>query len=280
MADSAERLYVTELTRHWLPVALTLALLSGCTTAPTLSTQETRLTRLAQDLSRRGDVASAVTLYERAAAAMPDNPDIQLALGQVQLRNGNPQAASQAFRKVYQLRPEDPEAVLGLGYAALLEHNTERAQALIATAAPQINTYSAYNLLGISATLNGEFEQAHQALKTAESLAPGNLEIKANQAMVYALSNNMPAAIEQIAAVTTSPLAEPHHFRRQALILVLARQEKQAEKALQGMPAPARQALIARAKRIRAIADPIQRASAIGIIPTYAPAPTAPLPNS
>ncbi len=262
---------VTDLTRKCLPTILMLVLLGGCATRPTSSTQDIRLTRLAEDLSRRGDVTSAVTLYERAAASMPDNPDIQLALGQAYLRNGNSQSAAQAFRKVYQLREQDPEAMLGLGYAALLEHNTERAQALISTAAPIVNTYSAYNLLGIAATLNGDFAQAHQAMAMAVSLAPSNLEIKANQAVVYALADEMPDAIRQINAVAASPLAQVHHIQRQALILVLAQEDKQAEKVLRGMPAPARAALLARAKRISALSDPFERASAIGINPTFTP---------
>lgn len=219
-------------------------------------------------------------MYERAAASMPDDPDIQLSLGRAHLRNGNPQAAAQAFRKVYQLRPEDPEAVLGLGYAALLERNTERAQTLIASAAPKINTYSAYNLLGIAAALNGDFDQAIQALGTAESLAPSNLEIKANLAMLYALNNDISTAIQQISAIAASPLAEPHHIRREALILVLAGKDQQAAKVLQGLPKQTRTSLLSRAKRIRAIKDPVVRASTIGIIPTYAAEPAENIPNS
>lgn len=260
------------LIRQCLPIALALSILAGCASNSTLSTQETRLTSLTQELSRHGDTASAVTLYERAAASMPDNPDIVLALGKAHLRNGNPRAAAEAFRQVYRMRSGDPDAVLGLGYASLLEGDVERAYALVAEAAPKLNTYMAYNLLGITATLNGDFSGAHAAFGSAQTLAPENLEIKSNQALAYALNNDMPDAIQQITAVTASPLAESHHVRRQALILVLASQDEQAKKLLRTMPKNEQASLLGQARRIREISDPAERAAAIGIIPTFSPA--------
>ena len=256
--------------RHALLVALTLSILSGCATHRKLSAEETRLTRLTEDLSRRGDTASVVTLYERAVVSMPGNPDMLLGLGQAYLRNGDPKAASETFRKVYRLRDGDPEAVLGLGYAALLEGNTERAYALISDAAPKLNTYAAFNLLGITATLTGNFAHAHEAFNTAEALDKDNLEIKSNQALAYALDNDFPNAIQKMANVMASPLAEPHHARRQVLILVLANEDQQAEQLLQGMPKKERSSLLGQARRIRAISDPARRAAAIGLIPTFA----------
>lgn len=257
---------------HPLSVTLSLLMLSGCTvTQLTQSAQETRLTRLTEELSQKGDSTSVVMLYERAAASMPDNPDILLALGNAQLRNGNPPAAEKTFRRVYNLRPEDPNAILGLGYAALLRNNIERAYTLISSSAPLVNTYISYNLLGVTATFKGNFLQAQQAFSAAEALAPKNLEIKSNQALAYALNNDIPSAIHHLSIVTASPLAEPHHIRRQALILVLAGEDAQAEKLLQGMPKQEINALLSQAKRIRDISEPTERASAIGIMPTFTP---------
>lgn len=256
--------------RQWLGAAVMLTALAGCASQPTLPKQETRLTHLADELARRGDTTSAVTLYGRAAAATPDNPDILIALGNAHLKNGDPTAATEAFQQAYRLRDGDAQAVLGLGYAALIEGRLRRANDLIARAAPELHTFAAYNLLGVVSTLTGSFDQAMPAFQAAQARDPSNLEIKTNEALARALSSDMDHAVQQIEAVITSPLAEPHHTRRAVLILTLANKDQRAEALVQDLPPQERGKLLTHARQIRQLPDVAKRAAAMGIMPAFA----------
>ncbi|CAM4001239.1 tetratricopeptide repeat protein [Bordetella tumulicola] len=242
-----------------------VVLITGCAGHLFADKAENRLTTLAAELDQKGDTTSAIALYERAAMAMPNNPDILLALGRAYLRNNDPQSATTAFQQVYRLQEGAPRALLGLGQAALMEGRVKRASDLIAQAAPALNTFGAYNLLGISRTLNGEMDAAMSAFQSAQRLAPANLEIKTNEALAYALSGQPAIAIEQVSAVTTSPLAEIHHTRRAILILMLAGDDKQAIALTHELPKSERASLISRAEHIRDLPTVAEKAAAIGI---------------
>ncbi|WP_170940374.1 tetratricopeptide repeat protein [Bordetella genomosp. 7] len=248
-------------------LALLSALIAGCSTPPTPASEDSRLLRLAKELSERGDPASAVVLYERAAQASGHTPDLMLALGQARLRNGDAAGASQAFREVIEQRPDDAQALLGLGAAALREGRAQRAVGLLADAAPRVDSAQGYNLWGVAALMHGDAAQAEAAFGLALAKAPQDLDLQTNLALSQALDGNHAAAMTRIEAVTASALAQPHHVRRQALILMLAGQPKRAKAVLGDLPPGRRKALLSRARYIAALKDTAARARAIGIMP-------------
>lgn len=64
-----------------------------------------------------GAPRTALQAAQQAAAALPDNSDLQLRLGEAQLRNGDVAQASQTFGKVLSLRPRTVAPALALARA-------------------------------------------------------------------------------------------------------------------------------------------------------------------
>ena len=54
----------------------------------------------------------ALATYRRLERALPDDPSVQIELGQAALNSGNATAALAAFRKFLKLAPDDPQAEL------------------------------------------------------------------------------------------------------------------------------------------------------------------------
>jgi tetratricopeptide (TPR) repeat protein len=258
---------VTWTSKAWPMGCLALAgvLLGGCATPP-MADDGDRLMRLAAEVDRRGDPSSAVALYERAAVLSNDSPEVLAQLGEARLASGDAGGAARAFRGILGHRPGDPRALLGLGTALLQTGEVSRASDTLARAAPLIGTATAYNRLGTAALLAGRSEEGLAALRRAHGLAPENLDISANLALAQALGGQDADALDTIGRVVHSPLARPSHLRQQLLILTLAGQEQRVATALPDMNAAERMSLIGKARAIKVLQDPADRARALGIL--------------
>ncbi len=221
---------------------------------------------LAAQVQQGGDPVSAAALYERAANASEASPEVLIALGNARLGAGDSQGAAKAFRKALSKRENDPQALLGLGSAELRLGQVQRAERLLAMAAPVLKDRVAYNRLGTAQVLNGQFNQALQSYELAMQKEPGNLDVRSNHALALALAGQGTKASREIASVTASPLAEPHHFKQEMLVLTLAGNDIRACQALADLDDTQRDNLLHQAQAIRAIADPAQKARAIGVL--------------
>jgi putative PEP-CTERM system TPR-repeat lipoprotein len=76
---------------------------------------------------RANDVAKAVTAGQEALAALPDRPDILLALGRAHLAAGNPNQALEQYNKVVQLQPNSPVPLLRVAEAQTAAKDKEAA---------------------------------------------------------------------------------------------------------------------------------------------------------
>lgn len=252
--------------RRYTWLVILCAATAGCSSASRVPDDELRLLQLAQSVDERGDSASAVALYERAARLSPDSRGIQLALGNARLKQGDMQGATAAFRDVLTHHPDDAEGLLGLGTAALQSGEPHRAARLLAQAAPRIGTANAYNRWGVAAAFAGEFPISADAFERATALAPENLDIRTNAALAWALLGEHDRAVTHIAQVTRSPLAQSRHSRQEALIRMLAGDADGARRALADLPAEQRISILTSAKAIQDIADPSARAKAMGLM--------------
>lgn len=246
-------------------LAATCLVLGGCATPPVTADGE-RLLRLAAEVDRRGDPSAAVALYERAAVLSNESPEVMVQLGEARLASGDAAGAARAFRGILARRPGDPQALLGLGTALLQTGEVSRASDALAQAAPLIGTATAYNRLGTAAMLAGRAEEGLAALTHAHGLAPENLDIGTNLALAQALGGRSTEAIETIGRVVHSPLARPSHLRQQLLVLTLAGQEQRVAAALPDLNAGERMSLIGKARAIKGLQDPADRARALGIL--------------
>ncbi|MCC6698891.1 MAG: tetratricopeptide repeat protein [Candidatus Hydrogenedentes bacterium] len=87
------------------------------------------LTRLAQ---LRKDFPKALTHAERAASLAPDEPVLQLQLGEILFASGRRLEAERAFERTLKLNPEDVQALQSLAISLMDRDQTRQAQAVMA----------------------------------------------------------------------------------------------------------------------------------------------------
>ncbi|GGB05804.1 pilus assembly protein TadD [Brucella endophytica] len=258
---------------HTLSALVSLGLvLAGCTTTTPTANEgpkgdEARLIKLAQDIERRGDRATAASLYERAAKLSPDKVGAYSRLGEAQIAAGEPEQAAQSFRIALDASPNDGRALLGLGTAQLQSSQVESAARTLAVAAPIVKTSTAYNRLGTALILTGDGQGAERAFTQARNLDPSNLDTQSNLGLAQAISGRTDAAVATMRAVTQSPRAEARHFRNLMLVLMLGGQDKEAAAvAIPDYPEAEKKAFLAEARKVRGIKAPAARARAIGLL--------------
>ncbi|KJZ64576.1 tetratricopeptide repeat protein [Pseudomonas fluorescens] len=244
--------------------------LSGCASHSTPDGNYERFMRLAADVEKRGDPATAAALYERAAEQPGADVDVWLKLGQTRLASGDSRGAERAFQQVLELAPKNAQGMLGLGNAQLRQGKLDRAINALTQAANVSREPTAYNLLGIAQILRGQSGEAQAAFKQSLSLAPGDLDTQANLALAYALSGQSQLALSSIRNVSQSPRAQARHQRNELLVMVLAgRAQDVMSTSLDDIPPTERRQLMAEAERIKAIEDPQAQARELGLIATH-----------
>ncbi len=228
---------------------------------------EARLIALAKDIDRRGDKATAASLYERAAKVSTDTVGAHVRLGEAELAAGQPEQAASSFRTALASDPNNGRALLGLGTAQLQANEVESAARTLAAAAPIVKTSTGYNRFGTALILTGDGRGAESAFTQAKNLNPANLDTQSNLALAQALSGKTDAAVTTMRAVTQSPRAEARHFRNLLLVLVLGGRDKEAaEVAVPDYPTAEKQAFLSEARKVRATKSPSARARAIGLL--------------
>jgi len=259
--------------RKIIPCSVLLAgslLLSGCASQPAPDGGYERFMRLAADVEKRGDPATAAALYERAAEQPGAGAEAWLKLGQTRLDSGDARGAEKAFQQALELAPQDAQGLLGLGTAQLRLGKTERAVSALTQAAAASNQPSAYNRLGIAQILRGQPSAAQAAFKHSLSLAPGDLDTQCNLALAYALGGQSQQALSSIHSVSQSPRAQARHQRNELLVMVLAGHEQDVLNTPMDEVTPAeRQQLLTEARRIKAITDPQAQARELGLIDSH-----------
>jgi Flp pilus assembly protein TadD len=248
----------------------TASLLAGCSGIQTLLPSfaerlapQSQLAGLAADVEARGDAATALALYQRAAA--DGSATAQMSLGEAYLRHSQIAAAIAAYKAALARDPRSTEAQLGLGLAELRGGNVEAGLANLRAAAPRANTAVGYNRLAAAEAMVGEVEAARASFQKALSLAPGDLDLKTNLALLAALSGQGETAVAAMQDVVRAAAAQAGHERNYVLVLGLAGREADARR-LAPSSIPRRQvtAILARAKTIRALRDAASRSRALG----------------
>jgi Flp pilus assembly protein TadD len=248
-------------------------LLAGCASqswldaaASTEKPDQDGLMRVASDIEAQGQIATALPIYERAAAASSD-ATAKLRLADAYTRAGKTDQAIQAYRAALAVAPDNPDALLGLGSALVKAGDADGAVVALAKAAPIVKTMTAYNRLGVAQTLTGQFAQAHQSFDTASALAPDDLDIRTNLALAAALDGQDTKAIDAARVVVTSPGAEARHWRNLMIVYgLLGRADEGRAAAPKTLSANEVKKLLARAAAIRGISDAKARAKALGTI--------------
>lgn len=220
---------------------------------------------LASTLEDSGEMATALAVYESAAATGDAAAAVQL--GEAYLRSGDGVGAERAFRLALEREPSNGPAQLGLGSAALRRGEIEAALASLAKSAPIVDSAAGYNRLGIALTLAGRAPEAVAAFEKSHSRATDDLDIAANLALAEALAGRKEQAIDRIRGVARSESAKATHRRTLALVLALSGAGAEAQSLVEtNLPATERQAFLRRLRTLEAAGDARARAKIVGTI--------------
>ena len=233
------------------------------------------LLKLAGDVEARGSLATALPLYERAAAAPNADPSVHVKLGDVYGKLGRHDDAVAAYRAALAKHPDNGPALLGLGGTLVRMGQAEAGMAMLAKAAPLVNSARAYDRLGVSHIMLGQPREALASFEQARSLDPKDLDIATNLALAAALSGQDEKVVILARETLTIEGLQDYHRRNFILALSISGHEDDAK----GAASPAigagdTDALIKQGRGIRRISGPKARALALaGVRSVAASAP-------
>ncbi|MCA1489900.1 tetratricopeptide repeat protein [Sinorhizobium alkalisoli] len=252
---------------------IALLALSSCTTTSAekemekSSSEQTKLLSIAESIEAKGESATALALFERAADNAPSDVSLRVRVGNARLKAGDVEGAEEAFRTALQINPNDAQALLGLGTAQLRKGEAQSAARTLAPAAQALNSVVAYNRLGTALVFSGNGAGAEEAFSKALSLQPANLDTTTNLALAEALSNDLPRAVTHMSSVVGSPLAQKRHFLNYLIVLAMAGETEKARAFdVPDMSAKQKNQILAKAAKLRSISDPAKRAQEIGLL--------------
>jgi Flp pilus assembly protein TadD len=247
----------------WLPACMLTQQEAGEAAKPEVQPRGAHV--LASTLEESGEMATALAVYESAAAT--GDADAAVRLGEAYLRSGDGVGAERAFRLALEREPNNGPAQLGLGSAALRRGELDAALASLSKAAPVVDSAAGYNRLGIALTLAGKAPEAVAAFEKSHSRAADDLDIAANLALAEALAGRKEQAVDRIRGVARSESAKPTHRRNLALVLALAGAGNEAQSVVEAnLPAAERPAFLRRLRTLESAGDMRARARIVGTI--------------
>ncbi|MEZ5932768.1 MAG: tetratricopeptide repeat protein [Alphaproteobacteria bacterium] len=225
------------------------------------------LVRLADGLHERGELTTAIALYQRAAASSEDARELVL-LGRALQEAGANERAAGAFRRALSRDPENPDALLGLGVAYLslgqIDKSIQYLQELVNPGKGSDTVR--YAALGAALDIAGRHDQAVAIYTAGLEVVPDDLDLKSNLALSYAFYDRHVEAINLMIDVTDALEARRSHHRNLVLVLALAGQDRDAvATGLRLLGEKETQDVMAQAASVRQLSNGADRARAIGL---------------
>ncbi len=200
------------------------------TPEPVASSQDvTSLVRLADGLKERGELTTAIALYQRAAANSDDARELIL-LGRALAEVGADERASGAFRRALSREPDNPDALLGLGTSFLSLGQINKSIQYLEQLVNQGDGEDSlrYAALGAALDIAGRHEQAVATYTAGLEVVPNDLDLKSNLALSYACHERHGEAINLMIEVADALEARRSHYSNLVLVLALAGQDSDA----------------------------------------------------
>jgi tetratricopeptide (TPR) repeat protein len=241
------------------------ASLTGGAAAPSKPASEAdNLLKLADDVDARGSPATALPLYERAAALPTADAATFVKLGDVYAKVDRLDDATNAYRVALTKQAEFGPALLGLGGVLVRTGKAEEGMALLAKAAPLVRSARAYDRLGVAHIALGQPREALASFEQAHLLDTDDIDISSNLTLAAALSGHKDKVAAMAKATLASREVEDYQRRNIILAMCIAGQEQEAKKAGgPGIDAAAMESLIQKARDIRQISSAKGRALAL-----------------
>lgn len=232
-----------------------------------VSQDSASIVRLADSLRERGQLATAIAFYQKAAAQSDSAGDLIL-LGRALAEAGAHERASDAFRRALVREPGNPEALLGFGISLLALGDIDKSiqfleQLVNEGAGTDTKRYSA---LGAALDSAGRHDQAVAAYTAGLDIRPDDLDLKSNLALSYVFNDRHVEAINLMIEVTNALEARPVHHRNHVLVLALAGQESEAvATGIRMIGDKETQDVMAQAATLRQLSTGADRARALGV---------------
>lgn len=227
------------------------------------------LSRLGDFLNTRGDRATAIALYQRAAMQTDDVVEL-VQIARALRTAGAPKDAITTLRRATSLHPTNAYALGELGTLLLADGQIAGAVETLQRAATHANNRhkpKTFGLLGVAYELGGQHEKAHAALREGLAIDPGNLDLLSNLALSLSLSKQHDEAVTTVKHFPGAPDAKPKHYRNMVLVLALAGMEKEAAEKGMSLIGPTETArLLDQGRAARQLKDRKARAAVIGIL--------------
>jgi Flp pilus assembly protein TadD len=225
------------------------------------------LLRLGADIEARGSPATALPLYQRAAAEPSAGAPVHTRLANTYAKLGQDSEAIAAYRKALALDANYGPALLGLGGVLIRSKQAEDGLATLAKAAQLVNSPAAYNSLGVAHMMLGQPREALASLEQAHAMAGDDPDIASNLALAAALSGQRDRAIDLARRTMSAPGVQHYHRRNLILVMGIVGAPKDARKAVGGsLPPEEVEKLLAQAEGIGKISSPKRRALALGTV--------------
>ena len=239
---------------------------------PNQGTPSSNMLRLAGELEAKGSVATAIPLYERAAAEPQADISVHVRLGDAYAKIDRFAEAEAAYRTALAKQTDYGPALLGLGGVLVRSGQSEEGLATLARAAPIVNKATAYDRLGVAHIVLGQPREALASFEQAHSMAPGDVDIATNLALASALSGQHDKAVALAKRIGAVDKLQEYHRRNLILVLGIAGQTDDAKLiAADTLDSGTVAQLLKRGRDLRKIASPKARALALGTVTATTP---------
>jgi Flp pilus assembly protein TadD len=225
-------------------VALSLVVLAGCEDAPwhldplAINGRDgggppanySTLMRIGAAAHAGGDLATAVSVYRRAAAIEPRAVAPYVAAGNTLIELGQFNEAIVTYHSALAHEAHDPEALRGLARAYLMSAKPELASQSLAVAFKDTpDDPKLLQLIGVADDFVGQHEEAQARYRRGLELLPRDPALTLNLALSLALTGNYPEAVAALRPLATAPTSSPRERQTLALIYGLQGDQRAAE---------------------------------------------------
>ena len=156
------------------------------------------LARATQAL-QNGEVDKALFFYVRALQFQPENVDLLVHIGEIQMQRKNHVMASRAFLSAKSYDPNHAHAHEGLGLVYMAEGMHENAvDELKSAVAYDDQLWRAHNALGVYADKAGDFAAARRHYDTALSINPDAVHVLNNRGYSKFLAGDVSGATHDL----------------------------------------------------------------------------------
>jgi Flp pilus assembly protein TadD len=177
-----------------------------------------------------GDLATAVSIYRRAAEIDPHSIAPFVAAGNILVELGQFNDAIVTYHSALTREAHDPEALRGLARAYLMSARPELASQPLAVAYQDMpDDPKLLQLIGVADDLLGQHEEAQARYRRGLELLPADPALSLNFALSLALSGNYPEAVAILRPIATAAASSPRERQTLALIYGLQGDQRAAE---------------------------------------------------